>query len=116
MAKSLRLIRSMDAVQRRAEIHGAGAERIFDAARHVARQVRPARPHLRGRCPARPFLLRRNAVDAAPAEAITADADAITQCPAVAEDEIKPALGGVDQDGAGRVLTREADGLARDRA
>ena len=64
----------------------ARAERIFDAAGHVARQVGPPRQHLRGRGPARPFLLGGDAVDAAPAEAVAADTDAVAQRLAVGED------------------------------
>src|SRR5258708_5738020 len=66
LADGLGLVRAVDAIQRRAEIHGAGAQRIVDAARHVTRQVGAARDHLRRRGPAWPFLLGRDATDTAP--------------------------------------------------
>src|SRR5258707_11945698 len=52
LADRLRLVGAGNAIKRRAEIHGAGAERIVDAARHMARQVGPPRQHLRGGGPA----------------------------------------------------------------
>ena len=52
--------------------------------RHVARQVGPPLPHLRGRRPVRPLALGADVSDAAPGEADAADADAVTQGLAVA--------------------------------
>ena len=69
--------------------------------------------HLRRRRPARPFLLGGDAVGAAPAEAVAADADAVAQRLAVAEHEIEPSFGGVDVDGAGRVIAGEHSRSAR---
>ena len=91
LADRLRLVRAVDAIQRRAQIHGARAERIVDAAGHVARQIGPPRQHLRGRRPARPFLLGGDAVGAAPAEAVAADADAVAQRLAVGRGRDKAA-------------------------
>ena len=48
-----------------AEIHGPGAERVLDAARHVARQVGPTLQHLGRRRPVRPFALGRDRLGAA---------------------------------------------------
>src|SRR6186713_508602 len=69
LADRLRLVGAVDTVERRAEIHRARAERVLDAALHVARQVGPAGQHLRRRRPVRPFLLGGDPVHAAPAEA-----------------------------------------------
>src|SRR5260221_11917862 len=69
LADRLRLVRAVNAIKRRAQIHGAGAERVGEAACHMARQIGPPRQHLRGWGPARPFLFRGDAVDAGPAKA-----------------------------------------------
>src|SRR6202158_1976642 len=116
LADRLRLVGAVNAIQRRAQIHGAGAKRIVDAARHVARQIGPTRQHLRGRGPARPFPLRRDAVDAAPAKAVAADTDAVAKRLALRQDEIKPPLGGVYVNGAGPILAYKAHDLAPGRA
>src|SRR5580704_5681081 len=92
------------------------AERIVDAAFHVARQVGSSRPHLRGRGPARPFLFRADVVDTGPAKAVAADADAVAQGLAIAEHEIEPPLGGTDQNGAGGISAVKADDGAGNRA
>src|SRR5438045_1802189 len=81
-------------------------ERIVDAAVHVARQVGTPCQHLRRRRPTRPFLFRRDTVGSAPAETVAADPDAVAQRLAIGQDEVKPPLGGVDEDGAGRVVGR----------
>ncbi len=99
----------LDVYKRQAEIHRAGAERVFLAALHVARQVRPAAQHLRRWGPFRPFLLRRNAVHAAPAKAIAADTDSVANGLAVAGHEVEPAFGGVHHDGAGSKVSGKAD-------
>src|SRR6185437_6258247 len=79
LSDGFRLVGAVDPVQRRAQIQRAGAERVVDAAGHVARDVVAARQHLGGRGPARPFLLGGDLVDAAPAKAVAADADAVAQ-------------------------------------
>src|SRR4029079_9685306 len=66
--------------------------------------------------PARPFLLRGNAVGSTPAEAVAADADAVPYRLAIAENEIEPAFSGADVDRAGRVTAVKHHGGARDRA
>src|SRR5216684_2205810 len=50
LADRLRLVRTVNAIKRRSEIHGAGAERVVDAAGHVPRQIGPPRQ----RKPSRP--------------------------------------------------------------
>ena len=41
LSDRLRLVGAVNAIERRAQIERAGAERVFDAAGHVARQVAP---------------------------------------------------------------------------
>src|SRR5262249_15143378 len=79
---------------------GAGAERILDAAAHVARQVGAARQHFRRRRPVRPFALRRNLLDAGPGEARAADADAVAYRTTVLLHQIKVAVRRIDDDRA----------------
>ena len=57
VADRLRRVGAVDAVDRLAEIHGAGAERIAGSAGHEARQIGLALDHLRRRMPVRPFGL-----------------------------------------------------------
>src|SRR3954447_15922153 len=52
----------------------------------------------------------------APAETVTADADAIAQRLAAGEHEIEPPLGRVYQDSAGRIVACEIHGLPRNRS
>src|SRR5258708_3384165 len=105
------LVRAVNAVQRGAEIHGAGAERILRAAFHVPRQIGTARQRFRRRRPGRPFLLGRNRLDARPGEAGTADADAVTQRPAIALHQEQELVRRVDHDGAGAFLAVVLDRL-----
>src|SRR5947207_291696 len=107
-----RFVRAMNAVERGAEIHRPGAERIFRAALHVARQVRAALEHLFGRNPVRPFALGRNVLDARPREARAADADAVADRAAPLLDEVEKTLARIDDDGAGFLRTRIFDDLA----
>src|SRR5882672_1420913 len=116
LSDRLGLVGAVDAIERRSQIHRPRAERIVDAARHVARQVGTPSQHLDRRSPARPFLLRGNAVGSTPAEAVAADADAVADRLAVTEHEIEPALGSADVDRPGRVTAGKAHGRARDRA
>src|SRR5258705_13142924 len=116
LADRVRLVGAVNAIKRRAEIHGARAKRVVDAARHVARQVGPPRQHLRRRGPARPFLFRGDAVDAGPAKAVAADTDAVAKRLALRQDEVKPPLGGVYENGAGLILAYKACHLAPSRA
>src|SRR5690606_2665722 len=100
---------------RRAQIHRARTERVFKAASHEARQIRATAQHLRGRRPARPFLLGADSVDAAPAEAVAANADPVSQCLAPREDEIEPPFAGSYDNGAWRIPALEIDKLPGDR-
>src|SRR6266403_3136398 len=116
LADRVRFVGAVNAIKRRAQIHGPRPERVVDAARHMARQVGPPRQHLRGRGPARPFLFRGDAVDAGPAKAVAADTDPVAKRLALRQDEVKPPLGGVDVDGAGLILAYKAHHLAPGRA
>src|SRR3569623_2165611 len=75
LADRPRLRRSVQPVQRRADIERAGAERIVRAAGHVGRQVGRALAHFRRRRPAGPLGLASDGVLARPAEAVAADAE-----------------------------------------
>src|SRR5258706_5617880 len=61
LADRVRLVRAVNAIKRRAEIHGPGARPGVDAARHISRQVRPSRQPLRTRGTALPFHCPRRA-------------------------------------------------------
>jgi hypothetical protein len=69
--------------------------------------------HLRRRGPARPFLLFGDLADALPGEADASDPDGVTQRDAAVLHQIKPPLGGVDDNGAGSVVAGEAHAGAR---
>src|SRR5262245_37718625 len=105
------LVRAVDTIERRAEIHRAGAERILRPAFHVARQIGAALEHFGRRRPIRPFTLARNLADARPGEAGPADADAVADRGAVALDEIQEALVGIDDDGAAALVAIVVDDL-----
>ena len=92
------LVRAVDAVERRAEIHGARAERIFGPADHVARQVRPASQHLAGRGPIRPFAFVADVVHPRPGEAGPTHADAIAQGAAAGLHQVEQPLASIDDD------------------
>src|SRR5690606_26671289 len=89
-----------DAIKTVAEIKRACAERVVRSAGHVARQVRLALQHLRGRTPVRPFPLGGDRLRARPAEAVAADAYAVAHGGAVPLHEIEEALLGIDDDRA----------------
>src|SRR6185437_2219149 len=72
------LVRAMDAVERRAEIERARAERIIWAAGHEVRQIRLALKHFLRRRPGRPLFFCRDVMHARPGESGPADADAVT--------------------------------------
>src|SRR5215470_16132438 len=103
MADRLRLVGAMDAVDRVAEIHRAGAERVARTTCHPTRQVGLARNHFRRRCPVGPFRLARDCLEPGPLESLAADADAVAQCPVVALDDVEEALRRIDHNGAGRL-------------
>src|SRR5262245_54846425 len=106
-----RLVGAMNAIERRAEIERARAERIFRAASHVGRQIRAAPEHLRWRTPVRPLTLERDLLDAGPGEARPPDADAVAHRRAIALDEIKESLTRIDDDGARRLASAVFDHL-----
>src|SRR3954454_3000961 len=105
----------MDSIQAGAEIDGPRAERIFDAARHVTRQVRTALQHLRGRSPVRPFALAADRLGAGPREALASHADAGAKRGAVAEHVIQSPLARRNDDGARRLAPGPLYLLARYR-
>src|SRR6202022_760861 len=95
------LVGTVDAIERRSQIHRAGAERILRAAFHVPRQIGAPRQHFRRRRPRRPFLLRRYLLDPRPGEAGAADADAVAQRLAVTLNQEQKLVWRVDHDRAG---------------
>src|SRR5580692_3845276 len=95
---------AVNAVERRPEIHRAGAERILWAPFHVPRQIRPPDQHFRRRRPVRPFLLGGNLLDARPGEPWAANADTITHRLAVALYQVQELVGRIDDDRAGALL------------
>src|SRR6195952_757783 len=105
------LVGAVDAIERRSQIHRARAERILRTAFHVPRQIRTARQHFRRRRPGRPFLFRRDGLDARPGEAGTADADAVTHRLAVALHQEQELVRRIDDDGAGAFLAVILDHL-----
>src|ERR1700674_5804346 len=100
LADGLGLVGAVNAIERRTQIDCPGAERVFDAARHVARQIRPPPPHLRRRGTSRPFALGADPAHAGPGEADAADADSVAERLTAAEQVVEPALAGIDHDGA----------------
>ena len=103
----------MDAIQRRAEIHGARTERVGRATSHVTRKVGTTLQHLRRRGPARPFSLAADRLHARPFEARTTNADAVLHSLSTRKDEIHAAFGGRDQNRAGSIFARIGDDFAR---
>ncbi len=55
-------------------------------------------------------------MDAGPAKAVAADTDAVAKRLALRQDEVKPPLGGVYENGAGLILAYKAYHLAPSRA
>src|SRR5690606_15786445 len=97
-------------------IEGAGAERVVRAAGHVGRQVGNALAHGGGRRPAWPLGRAGDPVLAGPAEAVTADADAILDRLPVGQHVVEPALRRFDDDRARLVVAGIGDDLALDWA
>src|SRR3989442_15053463 len=95
-ADRVRLVRAVDTVHGVAEIESARAERIVGTAGHVARQIRAALQHLVGRSPIRPLALGAYRGNAAPGEAVAADADAVAKRLALPEHQVGPTLAGAD--------------------
>ena len=108
----------MNAEERAADIHGAGAERIIGATLHVVGNevalLRLALDHDVRRAPLGPLPLHDNPRMAAPAEAVAADAYLVTQRRAARQHIIECPLRRADDDRARLVLgVVEADGGAR---
>src|SRR5215216_6041270 len=91
------------------QVHGARSQRIARSARHadaapelahLPHELGLARKHLLGRIPVGPLLLVVDGRHSRPAEAFASHADAITDRPTAALDEIKIATVRVDDDGA----------------
>src|SRR6266581_3721376 len=101
----------MDAIERRSQIHRAGAKRILRAAFHVPRQIRAPHQHFRWRRPRRPFLFCGNLFDARPGEAGAADADAVAHRLAVFLHQEQKLVGRIDDDRAGAFLAVIVDEL-----
>src|SRR5260370_36580430 len=108
LAYGLRLVGTVDAVKRGAQIDGPRSERIVDAAGHVAWQVGATRQHLRWRGPTPAFFLGGGVGGAGPTETVAARTEAIAKRLAIGEHEGKPPLGGVYEDGAGRIVACKA--------
>src|SRR5580698_7844868 len=73
------LVGAVNAVECRAEIHRARAERIADTASHEMRNAGLPRDHLRRRRPIRPLFLRGDGLHPRPGKTGAADADAVAQ-------------------------------------
>src|SRR5262249_54929928 len=95
---------AVDAVEAAAEIHGARAERIGDATGHEARQIGRTGGHLRRRRPIGPLRFALDRLHAGPGETLAADADAVTNRLAAAEDVIEVGVLGIDDDRARRLI------------
>src|SRR5688500_7680905 len=91
----------MDAIERVAEIHRAGAKRIARPAAHEPWEIRLALDHLGGRMAVRPLLLARDRLQNRPGKTLSSDTDAVAHGTAVAEHEIEIRVRRVDHDGAG---------------
>src|SRR5262249_55997541 len=66
--------------------------------------------HLRRRRPIRPLGLALDGLDAGPGETLTADADAVADRLAVAEDQVEIRVLRIDDDRARRLVGRIVDG------
>src|SRR5688572_11352698 len=114
MADRPGLRRAVQAIERGADVEGAGAQRVLRAALHVGREVRNALAHLGRRSPIGPFGLAGDLVRTRPGEAVTADADAVLQRLALREHQIEPAFGGLDDNRAHLELGFVRNDLALD--
>jgi len=89
----------------------ARAERVTRSARHETGQIGLPLQHLRGRQPVGPFRLALDRLDAGPGEAVAADADAVTDGPAAAENKIEVGMRRIDNHRAWRFAARILDNL-----
>src|SRR5262249_18205404 len=99
----------MDSVLRVAEIHRARPKRISFAASHKARQVWLAPDHLLWRQPLPPSFHTADSLGARPGEAIPGDTDAIANCFAVADRQVKIGVRRINDDESGRLDRRIVD-------
>src|SRR5262245_15527415 len=104
-------VRSMNAVDRAADVHRARAQRISRTARHETRQIWLALKHLRRRDPVWPLGLALNGFHARPGKTLAADTDPVTDGLASSEHEIEIRIRRIDNDGAGGFTRRIADDL-----
>jgi len=86
----------------------ARAEWIGFTTGHEPWQARLALNHFRWRQPVRPLFRAANALGARPSEALTADADAVANCLAVADGQVK-SVRRIDDDGSRRLDCRVID-------
>ena len=107
-------MRAVNAVQRVAEVHGARTEWVVRSAFHALWQVRLALAHFCRRMPDRPFSLARDVLDAAPLEALTADADAEAHCLAARLDEVEILAAGIDDNRSGLLVCLVLDFLGQE--
>src|SRR5262249_19076716 len=101
----------MNAIHRTAEIKRACAEWVGFSAGHKTRQMGLPLVHFLRREQIRPFLHAADAFGAGPRKAFAADADAVTDRPAVTEHEIEVGVRRIDDDRACRFDGGEADNL-----
>jgi len=89
VADSLRLVGSMDSVDRIAEIHGPSSQGVAGTSRHKARQVRLPLDHLRRRNPIGPFGLSRNLQQPSPLKSIPSHTNTIAQRTIATLDDVQ---------------------------
>src|SRR5260370_5997301 len=116
LTDGLRLIGAVNAIHSVAEVECAGAERIAGASRHETRQIGLARDHFGWRSPIWPFALAGDFQKAGPPETIAANADAVTDRPAIRLNHIEQPLGCVHDDRAGRLRGAPEHHLALKRS
>src|SRR6185437_16997067 len=107
MADGRWLVGAVDAIVGAAEIHRARAERVAWSAGHEPWQVGLTLDHLGRRVPVRPLLFPGDFLYAGPPKAVTTDAHAVADRLAMAENVIEVGVGGIDNDGSGRLLGKE---------
>src|SRR5258707_948923 len=78
-AERIGIMRAVNAIDVRANIERACAERIARSALHMLGQIRLALEHFRRWSPVRPLFLVGDGMDAVPGVAVAADAHAVTQ-------------------------------------
>src|SRR5258708_30748930 len=104
-------MRAVNAINGRADIERACAERIARSALHMLGKIRLALEHFRRRAPVWPLFLVGDGMDAVPGVAVAADAHAVPQRTIGTENEIELALLREDDDRARFLLGFETDFL-----